>query len=249
MHTTSRIEPPAEVLDAVRGWLAPVRAALGNGFLSAYVTGSVLTTGWDAKHSHVNVLVFARALAPDTLDALAAAAPEKKRAPHIDAMFMTREQALESLDVFPIEWLDVVERHLLLEGEHVLAGIEVPRSFLRLQCEHELRSKALRLRHEYLASAKSPARLTEVLARMASGFHTLFRTLLRLRGEETPAGTEPLVQRIAALWSLDARALLGAHLAKHAGRKAGADEARARYRAFLVEVERLAAAVDGLRVP
>lgn len=37
MHTHSelRIEPPAEILDATRNWLAPVRAALGPDFKAA----------------------------------------------------------------------------------------------------------------------------------------------------------------------------------------------------------------------
>ena len=248
-HDVSRIEPPAELLDAVRRWLSPVRTALGPGFLSAYVTGSALTHGFDPKHSHVNLMVVARTLEPDVLDRLAAAIPETRRPPRIDPLFMTREQILASLDVFPIEWLDVIERHLLLEGEDLFAGLDVPRTHLRLQCEHELRAKHLRLRHEYLASATHPARLAEVLARLASGFHTLFRTLLRLRGEVPPASTERVIERVATLYELDATALLGAHFVRYASKRPDAVQARERYRSFLVEIERLTRAIDGLRVP
>src|SRR5205085_7428630 len=38
-----RIEPAAEILSATRGWLDPIRTALGPEFLSAYLTGRVLT--------------------------------------------------------------------------------------------------------------------------------------------------------------------------------------------------------------
>ncbi len=245
----SRIEPPAELLAAARRWIEPVRTALGPEFLSAYLTGSVLTHGFDAARSRVNLLIVARSLEPDALDRVAASVPESKKGPQFDPMFMTRVQMLASLDVFPIEWLDLIERHLRLEGEDVFTGVEVPRTYLRLQCEHELRGKHLRLRHEYLASGKRPERLAEVLARLASGFHTLFRTLLRLRGEVPPASHERVIERVAELYGLDARALLSAHLMRHSSRKEDAAAIRVRYRAFLTEIERLVGAIDGLLVP
>ncbi len=244
----ARIEPPAATLDAARRWLTPVREALGPEFLSAYLTGSVLTQGFDPAHSRVNILVIARALEGGTLDRVATAIPETRKAPHFDPLFLTRDQMLASLDVFPIEWLDLSERHLRLEGEDVFGGVEVPRTYLRLQCEHELRGKHIRLRQEYLASAGRAERLAEVLARLSSGFHTLFRTLLRLRGEEAPAHTEALIERVADAYGLDARGLLGAHLLRRAGaKKPSADTVRETYRAFLREIDRLIAAIDGLR--
>ena len=164
-------------------------------------------------------------------------------------MFMTREQMLGSLDVFPIEWLDLAERHLLLDGEDVFAGVEVPLASLRLQCEHDLRGKHVRLRYEYLASARRPERLTEVLARLSSGFHALFRTLVRLRGEVPPANHERVIARIAEMYGLDAGALLAVHAARHSTRKQDAAGVRQRYLAFLTEIERLVGAIDGLRVP
>jgi hypothetical protein len=246
MNPPARIEPPAAVIDAARRWLAPVRDALGADFLATYLTGSVLSAGFDSKHSRVNVLVIARSLAPEVLDRIADALPDARKAPRFDALFMTREQIVSSLDVFPIEWLDLIERHLRLEGEDIFTGIEVPRTYLRLQCEHELRSKHLRLRHEYLLSAHRPERLAEVLARLASGFHTLFRTLLRLRGEEPPADIEALIKRVADAYQLDAGALLSAHLTRYTTRRTDGAVAHERYRKFLVEIERLVDRIDRL---
>jgi hypothetical protein len=247
-HAT-RTAPAPEVSDAVKRWLAPVRGALGSNFLAGYVTGSALRPGFDTKRSHVNVLVIANSLEPEVLDRIAAAQREAKQPPHVDPLFMTRDQLVASLDVFPIEWLDVIGNHALIEGDDVLAGLVVPLAHLRLQCEHELRSKHLRLRHEYLASAKAPKRLAEVLARLASGFHTLFRTLLRLRGETPPAGQEDVIRRVAELYALDGAALLAAHQVRYSAKRPDTELARERYRKFLVEIERLVGAIDGLRIP
>jgi hypothetical protein len=248
-HGELRIEPPAQTLDACRAWLAPVREALGNEFLGAYLTGSVLTQGFDPKKSKVNILVVARHLEPDTLDRLAAAIPPaKKKGPGFEPMFVTRRQIEKSVDVFPIEWLDIQERHLRLEGENVFETLVVPRTHLRLQCEHQLRGKNIQLRQTYVLNRSRPAELGRELEAVASTFATLFRTLLRLQGEVPPTNNAQVIERVADVFALDARGLLSAHLVRYSEGAYKGAELVEMYRKFLVEVDRLVAAIDELAV-
>jgi len=159
----------------------------------------------------VNVLVVTKELPISRLDSIAEAVPQPGKPPHIDPMFMTMQQVQRSLDVFPIEWLDLKERHWRLEGVSLFETLEVPQTYLRLQVEQELRGKHLRLSQEYLIGASHPERLHAALARLASGFHTLFRSLIRLNGEAPPASLERVIARVAEIHDLDAQALAGAH--------------------------------------
>jgi len=246
--TSLRIEPSQEILGATRHWLESVRTALGGEFLACYLTGSVLTQGFSPKHSKVNVLVVSRKLDGDALDALARTLPEVRKPPHFDPLFMPQAQIARSLDSFPIEWLEIQEMHLLIEGQDVLLGLEVPRTYLRLQCEHELRSRAIQLRQAYIAQARHPDRLEPVLRASASSFATLFRTLIRLSGETPPGDAPHVIERVADLFRLDAEALLGAYLVRYTERRYRGGEVGTLYRRFLVEIERLVNAIDELRV-
>ena len=248
MNTQSdvRIEPAAEVVALARKWLAPVRVAIGPEFVAAYLTGSVLTQGFDPRHSHVNVLVVASSLDGPRLDAVARSLPAQRKPPLIEPLFLTRRQIEGSLDAFPIEWVEIQERHLRLEGNDVLSGLQVPRTYLRLQCEHELRGKHIQLRQTYLLHRADGAVLARVLRASASGFATLFRTLLRLRGEPPPAEPARVIQRVADLYQLDAQGLLSAHLFRYSTRRYKADEVLVLYHRFLAEVERLIGALDEL---
>ncbi|MBI5710933.1 MAG: hypothetical protein HZC42_11625 [Candidatus Eisenbacteria bacterium] len=250
MQTQSelRIEPRPEILAAARRWLEPVRACLGHDFVAAYLTGSVLTQGFDPKRSHVNLLVVARALDGGTLKRLADSLPAARRAPQVEPLFLTRRQIEKSLDVFPIEWLEIQERHLRLEGEDVFNGLEVPRTYLRLQCEHELRGKHIRLRQAYLLDVGNTAGLARVLRASASGFATLFRTLLRLRGETPPAEPAKVIERVSDLYRLDAQGLLAAHLFRYSERRWKPAEVQGLYRRFLGEVDRLIDAINELHL-
>jgi len=243
------IEPTAAALAATRAWLAPVRTALGAEFLAAYLYGSVLTQGFDPRHSRINVLVVSRSLNLDVLDAVRGALPEDRKAPHVSPLFLTQRQIEKSLDVFPIEWIDIKERHLLIEGQDVLGGFEVPRSNLRLQLEQELREKLITLRQAYLANARHPQALEDVLKAAASSFVTLCRSLLRLRGESPPAQAAQAIERVADVFGLEAEGLLGAHLVRHGERHPKGADLLHHYRKFLVEVERLVNAIDEMRVP
>jgi hypothetical protein len=247
-ESESRAEPSPAIVLASRRWLAPVRAALGPEFLAAYLTGSVLTTAFDPKRSRVNLLVVARTLDTGMLDRLAGVLPATKRAPHFEPLFLSRRQIEKSLDVFPIEWIEIRERHLLLEGEDVVATLDVPRTHFRLQLEHELRSKQIQLRQTLLAWPKKTAGLEHALRASASSFATLFRSLLRLRGEEPPAEAGRVYERTAEVFRLDAAALLAPHRLRHGG-NAKRGEIPARYRSFLTELDRLINAIDELRVP
>jgi hypothetical protein len=245
----SRTEPAPAILAASRRWLAPVRASLGSEFLAAYLTGSVLTRAFDPRHSRVNLLVVARSLDADMLDRLARVIPATGGAPHFEPLFLTRRQVEKSLDAFPIEWIEIQERNLLLEGEDVVEGLEVPRTHFRLQLEHELRSHQIRLRQTLLAAARKPAVLERMLRDSASSFATLFRSLLRLRGEEPPAEAARVFERVADVFRLDATGLLVPHMLRYSGRAVKRAEMPARYRSFLLEIDRLIDAIDELRVP
>ena len=249
LHSELRIEPGKDILDASRAWLEPVRGAMGAEFLAALLTGSVLTQGFDPRHSKVNIVVVARTLEPEMLDSLRDVIPVSRKAPHFDPLLLTLRQIENSLDSFPIEWLEMRERHLTLEGEDVFATLEVPSTYLRLQCEHELRSKHIRLRQAYLASGRHPLLLQETLRGSASSFATLFRTLLRLRGEIPPAAPSQVIEKVAQFYRLEAEGLLGAHLVRYSTRKYKADEIVAVYRKFLAEISRLVIAIDTLKLP
>ena len=89
-------------------------------FLGAYLTGSVLTQGFSPSKSAVNVLIVGRELPVDVLTKVAKALPPQDKAIRVEPLLLHEQQIKSSLDVFPMEWLDIQERHLRLEGRERL---------------------------------------------------------------------------------------------------------------------------------
>jgi hypothetical protein len=113
----------------------------------------------------------------------------------IPQLFTTAELAT-SADVFPIEILDLQQSREVLLGPDPIADLHVDLDHLRLQLEHELRSKLLFLRQRCLAAGGDPQRIASVLAASLSSFLVLFRAALRLYDKQVPA------QKRAALLAL-----------------------------------------------
>ena len=45
----ARLEPPRDIQDAARAWIAPLKTSLGADFIAAYLTGSVLAKDFDVR--------------------------------------------------------------------------------------------------------------------------------------------------------------------------------------------------------
>ena len=60
--------------------------------------------------------------------------------------FLTKEEIIDGIDVFPIEFLNIRQHHKILYGEDFLKDIEISKKDLRHQLEFEFRSKLIHLR-------------------------------------------------------------------------------------------------------
>ena len=102
-----------------------------------------------------------------------------------------------SLDVFPLELLELRDRHQLLYGRaDAIEGVAVALPHLRLELEEQLRGKLMHLMSAYLETGSSPRRLRRLLLDSLPGFAILLRGLLRLRGGQgapRPADPEELI--------------------------------------------------------
>jgi len=88
------------------------------------------------------LLAVCRALDLDILQKL-------KQSKELPILF-TKEELIQGVDVFPVEFLNIKLHHKILYGEDLLKDIKISKENLRHQLEFEFRSKLIHLRSEYL---------------------------------------------------------------------------------------------------
>ncbi|HSA54571.1 MAG TPA: hypothetical protein VLE53_02655, partial [Gemmatimonadaceae bacterium] len=116
---------------------------------------------------------------------------------------LTVEEWTGSADIFPMEYADILSYHRVLHGALPRDGVQVNRADLRLQLEHEARSKVLRLRHAILSAGAAPRAMAQLLADSASTMLVLLRAALRLAGEDPPADSFAMLDRVQAQTGLN----------------------------------------------
>lgn len=153
-----------------------------------------------------------------------------------------------SLDAFPLEYSDIIERHDVVFGAGLLlATALVQPGDLRRACETQVKSHLLHLRQEYLESEGSPSAISQLLRDAAPAFATLLERVARLQGAPGADhdGSARAGARLAGLSDSTVSAVLAL---EHGGPITAPDGARL-FQDYLQAVGQLAAFVDTWRHP
>ncbi len=194
---TLRLErvPPA-VRNKAAPFLEEVAKIAGPGLHSLHLVGSAVTPDWDAGRSDINTLLVLREMDLAVLESIAPLGQRYKGSGIAPPLVMDQEYVRSSLDVFPMEFLEMRLIHETVLGEDVLALLKIDRGDLRQQCEREIKSRLVGLRQGYLRALGEPKALTEALVRFLSSYQPLARGILVLLGKEPPL---PRAEAFAAL--------------------------------------------------
>ncbi|MFH1725528.1 MAG: hypothetical protein ABII00_13035 [Elusimicrobiota bacterium] len=136
------------------------------------------------KYSDFNVLVILKRLDLGELKRMSRTVRDWVKAGNPPPLMFTLERFRRSEDVFPIEFLDMRDRHKVLHGRDPFVGLEIHPTNLRQQLEFELKGKLIKLRESYLLAGEDPGELRALLVKASSTFLILFLGALRLFGHE-----------------------------------------------------------------
>lgn len=221
-----------------------LKKAAGTNLKSVVLYGSAAGGQYQPKHSDLNVLCTLERLDGSALEALRPALLwwTGKDNPHI--LMFTLEELKGSADVFAIELLDIKSRHKMLYGEDCFTDLRVPMDLHRIEVEHELRSKLIRLRQAYMELSGDRKRVLALLTETVTSFLALFRHSLIALGEEPPADRHEVLDRIAARFSVDVSPFHAVLEIREGKRRPGELDITSVARAYLESVRRVTEEVD-----
>jgi hypothetical protein len=95
-------------------------------------------------------------------------------------LILELEEFLRTLDVFPLEYGDIIAHHVLISGTNPFAGARVAQSDIRRACELAAKSHLIHLREGFLETGGNPDAVARLIAASAPAFTTLLRHIARL---------------------------------------------------------------------
>jgi hypothetical protein len=150
-----------------------------------------------------------------------------------------------SLDVFPLEYGEIVRAHTLVYGADPFTGVAMSSGDLRLACEAQAKSHLLHLRQGYMETGGRLPAVARLVAQSAPAFAALLRNVGRLSGVQSADRMEATRQgaTTAGLSMTTVDAILSL---ENPSALPASDPARL-FPDYLAAVERLAAVVDQWR--
>jgi hypothetical protein len=180
--------------------------AHGAGLRCVALYGSTVRGDQVSRQPNLNVMILVDAIDMETLRREAAVARAWREAGHPPPLTLTVAEWRTSSDIFPMEYADILAHHRILHGALPGERPVVRREDLRLQLEHETVSKLLRLRHAVLSSGAEPRALLGMLEGSASSIMAILRASLRLAGEEPPAESRAVLDRVEVVTGIPSTA-------------------------------------------
>jgi len=219
----------------------------GSDLIAVVLYGSATGSEFIPRRSDLNLLILLARVNVAALETARDLAGRWRRE-RVVPVLMTGTDLHSSLDVFPIEMLELQTSRIVLWGQDPFAQLSVQQADLRLQCEHELKRHLFRFRRAYLGLGWGNGERSRLLIASVTGLLPLFRTLIRLiETTPQPVTSRDVLLRIADHTGIDHSSFHAVLDLKRNGRHRSASEWRALMDAYLAELERLIEAVDRLK--
>ena len=213
---------------------------------SIHLTGSALTEDYDKKTSDINSVIVLKQMDLGFLETLAPKGRKYRKSSIASPLIMTPEYIENSLDVFPLEFLNIRLCHKTVYGDDIFADIVISMDDLRHQCEREIKSKLIGLRQGYLSSMGDSRKLAESFSSSITGHIPLFRGILKLRGGTPPLLAHEVIDTLAERTQVDCSAFKQVLLAKRAGFEKGS--LNTMFERYYNATEQLRKAVDEINL-
>lgn len=148
---------PDFVLERVVQMGRELEAAAGKNLISLTIYGGVARGRYREGQSDVNVAIVLEKDGADVLRAIAPIVRSAWSSVRVDAMILRKDEIPSAAKLFPTKFTDIAMHHVVVTGDDVFIGLDIPHDRLLYRIEQSLRNTALRLRRRLvLAGDQEP---------------------------------------------------------------------------------------------
>jgi|ERR1043166_6293037 hypothetical protein len=224
-----------------------MQEAYGDDLVSVVLYGSAASGDFHEKFSDLNILCVLRVVGVPELRKGEKPVQWWMQQKNPVPLILSIEEAMNSHDAFPIEFLDIKQSHRLLFGKDLASGIVVSTRQHRQQLEHELRMGLLRLRNRYLAVQQNEKNVVELMARSIATFATFARHALILAGEnDVPIRKREIFNAATKRFHLNPLAFETVLQVREGTQTLEGEQVHSLFSSYLEQVTRLTQVVDKL---
>jgi hypothetical protein len=236
----------AQVRKVIEPYLKELLEIHRNNIVSIFLCGQAAATDYIHKVSNINLFLILEKLEFEdlrkSLKITSRGIKQRITAP----LMLTRKHMETSSDVFPVEFLEMKENHILLYGEDLLSSLEINSLHLRLFCEEQIKGKLIRIRQAYLEIGLKRKGIEALLKESLASLTPVLRNLIRLKDKTPPVKREQIYEQFCAEFGLDKNVFLAILRDTKNDEKIDSQDVEVFFEKYIAQIQKLAIIVDQL---
>ena len=194
---------PEEVRQTLRPYLAEVKKLFGASLEAVILYGSGVGADFLPGTSNINLLILLARQEVDLLQRYSKVHQRWQKENIVVPLFLTADELRGSAGLFPLEFLEIKDRHELLFGRDPFPELHLDLSNLHLQCVQEIQGNLLRLRQRFVEGGGTVEAAAILLPLSLTALLPCFRGLFRTSGYSFRGSSEALLKELESRLGVD----------------------------------------------
>ncbi len=197
------LDIPSEVQQLLQRYVKETTALLGSQLEGILLYGSAVGGEFLPGRSNVNLLLMLSGYEREGMQRYAKAHKRWSREQFVVPLVVTEAELTKAGTVFPLEYLEIQERHRVLWGRDPFIGLHIDRTHLAYQVLQGIHSNLVRLRQRFIEGGGTEEAMTMLLPLSLTALLPCLRGLQRLAGQPALFQSDALLTAIRSLTGLD----------------------------------------------
>ena len=245
--TLHSLDLPEDVLENLEKYLTQLKKDWPSDLAGVLLFGSAARGDFIAGRSNINILAVIRNLSVEVLQRAGRLHRHWGKHQIVAPLMMMQEELHRSCHLFPLEFLQMQESHVLLVGRDPIAPCQIEDKQLGWQCEQELMANLLRLRQRFVEGEGRAEAIQALLILSITAVLPCLRGILRILGQTSKGKDVEILERLPQTLQFDSTVLLEMLHVKRGMSSPGSLEWPKVYERYLQNLESLGKRVRTVR--
>jgi hypothetical protein len=245
--TLHSLDLPEDVLENLEKYLTQLKKDWHSDLDGVLLFGSAARGDFIAGRSNINIFVIVRHLSVEVLQRAGRLHRQWGKHQIVAPLMMTEEELSRSCHLFPLEYLQMQDNHVLLAGRDPFAALQINDKQLGWQCEQELMANIFRLRQRFVEGEGRVEAIQALLILSITAVLPCLRGLLRVVGQTSKGRDMQILERLPQALQFDPTILVEMIHMKRGMNSPGSLEWPKVYEGYLENLESLWKRVQTLR--
>ena len=241
------LDLPEEVQDLLTRYVAQINEDWSTDLGGLLLFGSAARGDFITGRSNLNMLLLVRCLSVDLLQRAGQLHREWGKHQIVAPLLMTEDDLGRSGRLFPLEFLQMNQHHVVLAGHDPFVEFHIDRDRLAWQCEQELMANLLRLRQRFIEGAGQIEAIQALLILSITAVLPCIRGLLYIMEQPSKGKDIEILEGLPTTFQFDSTTFLEILKIKRGLSSPGSLEWRNVYSRYLQNLEIFSKRIQEIR--